>query len=151
MYTLGAEIVPFHDFPLEDSLRALADMGLTHVNLWSSAAPLAHHINPGDDTAAINKLLARYGITPTGLTMYGKTQEEMRQRIHMAAVCQPDAHSLPKTLCLAASSSTWKGCGSYLRANALISSAPKVWEPSVIVSPMRKNSSIGLTRTTRRG
>jgi sugar phosphate isomerase/epimerase len=85
MYTLGAEIVPFHDFPLEDSLRVLADMGLTHVNLWSSAAPLAHHVNPGDDTAAIKALLTRYGITPTGLTMYGKTQEEMRQRIHLAA------------------------------------------------------------------
>ena len=60
-------------------------MGLTHVNLWSSAAPLAHHINPGDDIGAIKALLAKYGITPTGLTMYGKTQEEMRQRILMAA------------------------------------------------------------------
>ena len=49
MYTLGAEIVPYHDYSLEDSLRDLADMGLTHVNLWTSAPPLAHHVNPGDD------------------------------------------------------------------------------------------------------
>ena len=85
MYTLGAEIAPYHDFSLEDSLRSLADMGLTHVNLWSSASPLAHHVNPGDDIGAIKASLRRYGITPTGLTMYGKSQDEMRQRIEMAA------------------------------------------------------------------
>lgn len=85
MYTLGAEIAPYHDFSLEDSLRSLADMGLTHVNLWTSASPLAHHVNPGDDIGAIKRLLRDYGITPTGLTMYGKSQEEMRQRIEMAA------------------------------------------------------------------
>ena len=85
MYTLGAEIAPYHDFSLEDSLRELAELGLTHVNLWTSAAPLAHHVNPGDDIGAIKRLLREYGITPTGLTMYGKTQAEMRQRIEMAA------------------------------------------------------------------
>ncbi len=35
--------------------------------------------------AAIKALLRKYGITPTGLTMYGKTQDEMRQRIEFAA------------------------------------------------------------------
>ena len=85
MFTLGAEILPYHDFPLEVSLRALADLGFTHINLWSSRAPLAHHVNPGDDVAAIQGLLRTYGITPTALTMYGKTQEEMRQRIEFAA------------------------------------------------------------------
>jgi sugar phosphate isomerase/epimerase len=85
MFTFGAEIVPYHDFSLEDSLRELASLGFTHVNLWSSASPLAHHINPGDDVGQIKALLKKYGITPTGLTMYGKTQDEMRQRIEFAA------------------------------------------------------------------
>ena len=46
----------------------------------------------------------------------------MLQRIQAEAVCQPDAQRPPSTLFFAASSSTWKGCGSYLRANALIAS-----------------------------
>ena len=85
MFTFGAEIVPYHDFSLEDSLRELAGLGFTHVNLWSSRSPLAHHINPGDDVAHIKGLLKQYGITPTGLTMYGMTQEQMRARIEFAA------------------------------------------------------------------
>jgi sugar phosphate isomerase/epimerase len=85
MYTFGAEIVPYHDFPLEASLRELADLGFDHVNLWSSRAPLAHHVNPGDDPSEIKALLRKYSITPTALTMYGKTQDEMRQRIEFAA------------------------------------------------------------------
>ena len=85
MFTLGAEIVPYHDYSLDESLRELADMGLTHINLWTSAPPLAHHINPGDDIAEIKQTLRKYGITPTGLTMYGKTQDEMNERILMAA------------------------------------------------------------------
>lgn len=85
MFTLGAEIVPYHDYSLDESLRELADMGMTHINLWTSAPPLAHHINPGDDIAEIKQTLRKYGITPTGLTMYGKTQDEMNERILMAA------------------------------------------------------------------
>ena len=85
MYTLGAEILPYHDFPLDVALGELANLGFTHVNLWSSRAPLAHHVNPGDDPAEIRRLLAKHGITPTALTMYGKTQDEMRQRIEFAA------------------------------------------------------------------
>jgi len=85
MFTLGAEIVPYHDYPFEVALRELASLGFTHVNLWSSRAPLAHHVNPGDDVGEIKRLLAKYGITPTALTMYGKTQQEMRERIEFAA------------------------------------------------------------------
>ena len=85
MYTFGAEIVPYHDFPFEDGLRELANLGFTHVNLWSSRAPLAHHVNPGDDAGEIKGPARKYSITPTGLTMYGKTQDEMRQRIEFAA------------------------------------------------------------------
>ena len=85
MFTFGAEILPYHDFSLEDGLRELSDLGFTHINLWSSRSPLAHHVNPGDNVGQIKALLRKYGITPTGLTMYGKTQEEMRQRIELAA------------------------------------------------------------------
>ena len=85
MFTFGAEILPYHDFSLEESLRELAGLGFTHVNLWSSRAPLAHHVNPGADVDHIKELLKRYGITPTALTMYGKTQDEMRERIELAA------------------------------------------------------------------
>src|SRR3954453_17792624 len=85
MFTLGAEILPYHDYSLEESLRELTNLGFHHINLWTSAPPLAHHVNPRDDVAAIKQLLRTYDVTPTGLTMYGKTQDEMRQRILMAA------------------------------------------------------------------
>ena len=44
-------------------------------------------------------------------------------RIDMAQVCQPLAQSTPNMDCLAASGSVWKGWGSYLLANSMISSA----------------------------
>jgi hypothetical protein len=56
MFRYGAEILPYHDFDLETALSELAKMGFREVNLWSSAAPLAHHINPGDDTKKIRAL-----------------------------------------------------------------------------------------------
>jgi sugar phosphate isomerase/epimerase len=79
-----AEILPYHDYPLEVAIRELAGLGFTEVNLWSSAAPLAHHVDPGDDPAAIRAVLDRYGVRPCGLTMYGRTQDEMLQRIDFA-------------------------------------------------------------------
>src|SRR4051794_41299994 len=85
MFTLRAEILPSHDYSLDESLRELTNLGFHHINLWSSAAPLAHHVNPGDDIEQIKRTLRKYDVTPTGLTMYGKTQEEMNQRILMAA------------------------------------------------------------------
>lgn len=85
MFTLGAEILPYHDYDLETSLRELQGLGFRHVNLWSSRAPLAHHINPGDDVAQIRRLLERYGMTSTALTMYGKSRDEMAARIAFAA------------------------------------------------------------------
>ena len=91
MYTLGAEIVPYHDYTLDESLRSLAELGFTHINLWTSAAPLAHHINPGDDIAKIKATLKKYDNTPTGLTMYGKTQEEMNQRAATALNSQENS------------------------------------------------------------
>ena len=80
MFELGIEILPYHDYPLEVSLREIRRLGFTAVNLWSSRAPLAHHVNPGDDPGAIRALLDRYGMRPTALTMYGKARDEMTDR-----------------------------------------------------------------------
>lgn len=85
MFTFGAESLPYHDFTLEEALRELTSLGFHDINLWSSRAPLAHHVNPGDDVAAIRRLLRAYEVTPTALTMYGRTQDEMRARIEFAA------------------------------------------------------------------
>ncbi len=84
MFRYTAEILPFHDFPLDDSLRALAQLGFKEVNLWTSAAPLAHHVNPGDDPKQILAVLDKYNMKPCGLTMYGKSQDEMLERIQFA-------------------------------------------------------------------
>lgn len=85
MFRYTAEILPYHDYPLEDAVRELAGLGFTEVNLWTSAAPLARHVNPGDDPQQILSVLDKYGVKPCGLTMYGKTQDEMLERIHFAA------------------------------------------------------------------
>src|ERR687898_1210298 len=51
-------------------------------------------------------------------------------RIQIAPVCQPLAISPPKTESLAASGSTWNGCGSHCRAKSTISSSVTVRLPS---------------------
>ncbi|MGH3518297.1 MAG: sugar phosphate isomerase/epimerase family protein [Haloechinothrix sp.] len=84
MFRYTAEILPYHDFPLEVAVRELARLGFTEVNLWTSAQPLASHVNPGDDPARILATLDRYGMRPCGLTMYGKTQDEVLERIDFA-------------------------------------------------------------------
>lgn len=85
MFRYTAEILPYHDIAFEDAVRDLADIGFTEVNLWSSASPLAHHVNPGDDPSKILAVLDRYGMKPCGLTVYGKTQDEMLERVQFAA------------------------------------------------------------------
>jgi sugar phosphate isomerase/epimerase len=85
MFRYTAEILPYHDMSLEDAVRDLADIGFTEVNLWSSAAPLAHHVNPGDDPGKIRELLAKYGMKACGLTVYGKNQDEILERVQFAA------------------------------------------------------------------
>ena len=84
MFRYTAEILPYHDYPLEDSIRELAEIGFTEVNLWSSASPLASHVNPGDDPGKILSVLDRYNMKPCGLTMYGKDQQQMLERIEFA-------------------------------------------------------------------
>jgi sugar phosphate isomerase/epimerase len=85
MFRYTAEILPYHDMPFEDAVRDLAEMGFTEINLWSSAAPLGHHVNPGDDVGSILATLDRYGVRPCGLTTYGKSQEEILERVDFAA------------------------------------------------------------------
>jgi sugar phosphate isomerase/epimerase len=84
MFRYTAEILPYHDHPFEDAIRELAGIGFTEVNLWTSADPLAHHVNPGDDPGKVLATLDQYGIKPCGLTMYGKTQDEILERIQLA-------------------------------------------------------------------
>ncbi|MGH3450910.1 MAG: sugar phosphate isomerase/epimerase family protein [Haloechinothrix sp.] len=84
MLRYTAEILPYHDYPLEVAVRELAQLGFTEVNLWSSAHPLATHVNPGDDPSEILAILDRYGVRPCGLTMYGKSQDEVLERIEFA-------------------------------------------------------------------
>jgi sugar phosphate isomerase/epimerase len=84
MFRYTAEILPYHDHPLETAIAELAGLGFTEVNLWTSASPLARHVNPGDDVGQIRAVLDKYGMTPCGLTMYGKTQDEMLERVQFA-------------------------------------------------------------------
>ncbi len=85
MFRYTAEILAYHDYTLDQAAEALANMDFKEINLWTSSAPLAHHVNPGDDPSAILKILGKYGLKPCGLTMYGKTQDEMLERIQFAA------------------------------------------------------------------
>jgi hypothetical protein len=50
-------------------------------------------------------------------------------RMASAQLCQPDAISVPTKVDFAASSSVWKGCGSYSRAKATMSSFETVSGP----------------------
>jgi sugar phosphate isomerase/epimerase len=84
VFRYTAEILPYHDYPLETALGELRKLGFQEVNLWSSAAPLARHVNPGDDTGKIKDALRKFDMKPCGLTMYGKTQDEMLERIQLA-------------------------------------------------------------------
>ena len=52
-----------------------------------------------------------------------------------APVCQPDAISRPYTVRRAASGSIWKGWGSNLRPNSMISASSITVEPNVKRSP----------------
>jgi sugar phosphate isomerase/epimerase len=85
MFRYTAEILPYHDVEFESAVRALAEIGFTEINLWSAAAPLAHHVDPGDDVGAIRAVLDRYGVRPCGLTVYGKDQQEILERVEFAA------------------------------------------------------------------
>ena len=84
MFRYTAEILPYHDHPFETAIAELAGLGFTEVNLWTSASPLARHVNPGDDVGQIRAVLEKYGMKPCGLTMYGKTQDEMLERVQFA-------------------------------------------------------------------
>jgi sugar phosphate isomerase/epimerase len=84
LFRYTAEVLPFHDFDLDTALGELARMGYREVNLWASAAPLAHHVRPGDDPSQIKTLLDKHGLSACGLTMYGKSQEQILAGINWA-------------------------------------------------------------------
>ena len=90
MFRYTAEVLPYHDVPLDTALGELSGLGFTEVNLWSSAPPLAAHVNPGDDLPAIRAALRRHGMTACGLTCYGKDRVEVRDRLRLAHDLQID-------------------------------------------------------------
>lgn len=90
VFRYTAEVLPYHDYPLETALEELAGLGFSEVNLWSSAPPLAAHVNPGDDVSAITAALARHGLRACGLTTYGKNADEIRDRLRLAHDLQID-------------------------------------------------------------
>ncbi|ANP74889.1 Sugar phosphate isomerase (plasmid) [Cryobacterium arcticum] len=84
MLRYTAEILPYHDIEFEHAVRDLADIGFSEINLWSSASPLGHHVNPGDDPHEILRVLEKYRMRPCGLTVYGKNQQEILERVEFA-------------------------------------------------------------------
>lgn len=83
---IGVESLPFHDVPLEVMAAAVARLGFRMVNLWSSSPPLAAHVDvTKDDPWEVARRLKRFGLQPSGLTMYGKDQEEITQGIVFAS------------------------------------------------------------------
>jgi len=81
----AAESLPFHDVGLETALGAIKGLGFNYVNLWSSEPPLAHHVDVGGDSPeSVGKCLEWFGLRPCGLTMYGKSEAELRAGIEFA-------------------------------------------------------------------
>jgi sugar phosphate isomerase/epimerase len=82
----AVESLPFHDFPLEVMAAEVARLGFSRVNLWSSAPPLAAHVDVHkDDPDRVLRVLARHGLEPCGVTMYGRTQDDIAQGIVFAS------------------------------------------------------------------
>jgi sugar phosphate isomerase/epimerase len=83
-FNYGAEILPYHDYSLEESIEELAKLGFKSVNLWSARAPLAHHFGPDEDPEKIKSLLDRHGMKANGLTIYCLPHDELQKRIEFA-------------------------------------------------------------------
>jgi sugar phosphate isomerase/epimerase len=82
----GIESLPFHDFSLGVTAQAIADLGFRWVNLWASASPLAHHVDvAADDPEAVLARLDRHGLRASGVTMYGRSQEEIAEGVCFAS------------------------------------------------------------------
>lgn len=82
----AVESLPFHDFPLEVMAAEVARLGFRWVNLWASAPPLASHVDViKDDPWEVAQRLERSGLRASGVTMYGKSQEEIKQGIIFAS------------------------------------------------------------------
>jgi sugar phosphate isomerase/epimerase len=82
--TLGAEILPYHDFSLEEALREISSLGFEWVDLWSARSPLPDHVSPDSDPDEVRALLAEYGLRASALSVYGRTPEEVDARVELA-------------------------------------------------------------------
>jgi sugar phosphate isomerase/epimerase len=81
----GLEGLPYHDFDLETMARHVAGHGVTYVNLWASPPPLASHVDVWkDEPAKVSATLDRFGLKPSGLSMYGRTKDDLIQCIKFA-------------------------------------------------------------------
>ena len=80
------ESAPFHEVSLDSMGREVAHLGFRYVNLWASARPLAAHVDVvQDDPRRVAQRLERWGLSAVGVTMYGKSQEEIAEGISFAA------------------------------------------------------------------
>lgn len=80
------ESLPYHDFPLEVMAPEVARLGFQWVNLWASAPPLASHVDVAqDDPWEVARRLQRFGLSISGVTMYGKSRDEIEQGILFAS------------------------------------------------------------------
>ena len=84
MFELGIEILPYRDFNFETALKEISALGYKWVNLWSSKAPLPHHVNPGDNPKEVLSLLRKYDLKPSALSIYVLNLEETKERIELA-------------------------------------------------------------------
>lgn len=82
----AVESLPFHDVPLEVMAAEASRLGFTQVNLWSSAPPLAAHVDVyRDEPDQVRGVLSRYRLEPCGLTMYGRSRDDIARGIVFAS------------------------------------------------------------------
>ena len=81
----GIESLPYHDYAFEVMVQEVSRLGFRGVNVWSSAPPLASHVDVvKDDPWEVGRRLERFGLKATALTMYGKSVEEITEGIPFA-------------------------------------------------------------------
>jgi len=86
----GLEGLPYHDFDFDTMASHVAGQGVRWVNLWASPPPLASHVDVWkDDPADIHERLRRHGLNASGLSMYGRTKDDLVQCIRFAGA-MPD-------------------------------------------------------------
>jgi sugar phosphate isomerase/epimerase len=80
------ESLPFREVSLQVMGQAVARLGFRAVNVWASAPPLAAHVDvTKDDPWLVGRRLDRLGLRAVGVTMYGKSLEEMSAGVTFAS------------------------------------------------------------------